>query len=190
MKDPVTSILIRFRDASRTVFTISPQKLTWNVRFHCPRSRRRPRTSRVRRAGVRGRPRPQLRLHGAGMRTRTSAHLAGFGVWGYADVPVRNLRLHGAGMRTRTSAHLAGSASAGARISRSALASLPGPRPHSMTTSSETALHGPATPSAFAERARIAYVPGRLLNQRNDVLRARSSERSSSRIPSCSRSTS
>ena len=40
----------------------------------------------------------RVRLHGPGMRTRTSAHLAGFGVRGYADVPVRNLRLHGAGM--------------------------------------------------------------------------------------------
>ena len=49
-----------------------------------------------------------------------------------------------------------------------------------MTTPFETALHGPDTSSAFTERTRIAYAPGRLLVQRNEVLRARSSERSSS----------
>ena len=93
-------------------------------------------------------------------------------------------------MRTRTSAHLRCSACGGARTSPSAIEvargwnadedvraprgfgvwgcaatrphwrPCPAPRPHSMTTSSETALQGPATPSSFTERARIAYVPG------------------------------
>ena len=48
-----------------------------------------------------------LRIQG-GMRTRTSAHLPRFGVWGCADLPVRiGLRIKG-GMRTRTSAHRLG----------------------------------------------------------------------------------
>ena len=42
----------------------------------------------------------------AGMRTRTSAHLPGFGVRGCAGLPVRIGLRAKAGMRTRTSAHL------------------------------------------------------------------------------------
>ena len=66
----------------------------------------------------------------------------------------------------------------------------PRSRGQSTTTSLETTLHGPLARSAFTDRTRIVYVPAALLDQRNDVLRARSSERSPSRTPSCSRSTS
>ena len=53
------------------------------------------------------RSRPQWASHRAGMRTRTSAHLARSASARCADLPVRNWASHRAGMRTRTSAHLA-----------------------------------------------------------------------------------
>ena len=118
--------------------------------------RGRPRTARVRRLGVRGRPHPQRTLHEAGMRTGRSAHRQGppsrgartsssatdlargrnadrevrappgAAVSGCADVLVRNGTLHGAGMRTGTSAHRQGPPSRGARTSSSATWTLHG----------------------------------------------------------------
>ncbi len=62
-------------------------------------------------------------------------------------------------------------------------------RPRQSTTTFSDTRDGPATCSAFTERTRTEYVPGRTC-QRNDVPRARVRERSSWRTPSRSRSTS
>ena len=84
------------------------------TRPECGRGR--PRTARVRRAEVRGRPRPQRNLHAAGMRTGTSAHRQG-SARGGARASSPATELDAAGMRTGTSAHRQRSARGGARAS-------------------------------------------------------------------------